>query len=99
MQPERTIRAVPSNDGPSIEVVREDPPARKGGGTGGFIAKLGAALDEVKESPGVWFRVANFPSKTQASGRQAACRKNHPDFSFAARRVDGGSALWARYDG
>lgn len=96
VRPERQMHAVPTDSGPTIKVVREDPPERGRGSSIG--TRMGPALAEVRGEPGVWFRVATFPGKTGANAAQTSCKKAHPGYSFAARRLEEGSALWARFD-
>lgn len=83
-------------------VVWEDPPpVRSGPGSRVFPEEVEAAL---RARPGQWARVRAFSRRTSASSvatrfRNGKTHLNKDEWELAARRVDGGSALWARFVG
>lgn len=80
-----------------IAVVREDPPAivRRA-----RTSRFAAALEEVKATPGEWFRVATFPKRRGASSAASTCKKAFTGFEFTARKHGAqGSALFAKFVG
>lgn len=84
-------------------VVWEDPPMDRAGPRARVFSQ--EVEDELRKHPGKWARVKTFEKPSSATSAAARYRKGESphlkkgDWELVARRVDGGSALWARYVG
>lgn len=87
---------------PKIELVWEEPPAPTTFGRKPLRDRLAPVLDQVKERPQKWARVALYDRKSSGGSAVTALRKKPPTGSWEFRHAgtaSGGSALYARYLG
>lgn len=82
----------PSPDGNDIRW--EDPPGR--GGTNP-ADRLRPFVPDLKRNPGKWARCIEYKGPTSAGSYAGKLKKAFPDLQIVGRRVDSGSAVFARY--
>lgn len=102
-EPARPLQSVPElRTGPLFRVVKETP-AEVRVGRKPLHERVAPFLVEVKADPGAWFRIGTWPSASGGSSAANSLSKAQKDgkldkkFTFAVRKVDDGSALYACY--
>jgi hypothetical protein len=72
----------------------EDPPAGHPGGRPSTVVQ--PIVNQLREHPGQWARVAEFPAQRPA-GSLASRLAIHPNIQAMSRQVDGKAVVWARW--
>jgi hypothetical protein len=103
-KPDRKLAAVPNKRTvaePHLELAWEDPPVSPTHGRQPLRDRLATILEQVKERPGTWARVATYERKSSANSGANGLRKKPPAgrWEFKGCKLDNGSALYARYLG
>ncbi len=95
-----TVRVVPERRSPHaeahgqpVELRWEDPPAH----ALSLSVRLAPHLPELREHPGRWARLIDYPRRSSASMAATRLAEQLPDFEWRGVTLrDGGSALWGR---
>lgn len=75
----------------------EEPPASRVGKTAKVLAEVRALVIELKRNPGKWARIKDYASASGAGSIRTKLVAAFPDVEFVARKLDDGSAIWARF--
>jgi hypothetical protein len=75
----------------------EDPPLKVVRSS--ITAEILALTPQMKQQAMRWFRVAEFTNERAASYHKTNLNRRLPDVEWAARKIQGGSAIWGRWVG
>lgn len=88
-------RRCPPPSGSSNGIRWEVPPGR--GGANRKVERFRPLIPELKRRPGEWARLFDYDKPTGAASAATKLRQAFPDFEIVGRRVEGGSAIFARF--
>lgn len=99
-QPARPLTSVPDDRPTSLfRLVKETPPEPGSRGRKKLSEKVAPMLNQVKDDPGEWYRLATYTNGSSGSSAAGTLRKQVTDkkWTFLGRKTADGSALYACY--